>query len=172
MAFWDDVTSELKKAVEEGWSAVKLSAEELSKSGKLRYKAHNLHKSAEKAFADLGGAVYDLAKPPFENPYSNPGVMRIIEEIKKLEKETNAVEDDVLGVTKTPAKKPAAKKAAAKVKPKAKKKAATKKPAAKKPAPKKAAAKKPAAKKKPAPKKAVAKKPAAEKKAPAKAKKD
>lgn len=90
MTLWDDVSKEFKKAVEDGWSAVKVGA----KTSKLRYKAHGLHKEAEKVFADLGGVVYDLARPPFDNPYSNPEVTRLLEVLRRLEAETCVVEDE------------------------------------------------------------------------------
>ena len=102
MAFWDKVSGELKKAAKEGWSAVKEGArvasekgEEVAKVGKLRYKAYTTNKDAEKLFTELGGAVYDLAKPPYENPLSNDEVMRLVDEIKKIEAETARVETEM-----------------------------------------------------------------------------
>ncbi|MEE9614983.1 MAG: hypothetical protein V3W31_08575 [Thermodesulfobacteriota bacterium] len=102
MSYLDKVKEELKRAAQEGWSAMKEGAkvaadksEEVAKTGKLRYRAHILHKQAEKLFANLGGMVYEMAKPPYENPLSNQEVMRLIEEIKGVEKETNEVEEEI-----------------------------------------------------------------------------
>lgn len=89
--FWSSVNTELKKAVEESWSAFKESA----RIGKLRYRIHTLHKKAEKHFAEIGGMVYDMAKPPWENPLSRPEVLKIINEIKKIESETSALEEEI-----------------------------------------------------------------------------
>ncbi len=89
--FWTAVNTELKKAVEEGWSAFKESA----RIGKLRYRIHTLHKKAERHFAEMGGLVYDMAKPPWENPLSRPEVLKIIEEIRKIESETSALEEEI-----------------------------------------------------------------------------
>lgn len=91
MGFWDKVNDELKKAVEEGWEAVKEGA----KIGKLKYRKHTLHKSAEKRFAEIGGIVYDMAKSPSDNPIARPDVLKLIEEIKRLESETEAVDREI-----------------------------------------------------------------------------
>ncbi len=101
MGFWDRVKEELKKMVDEGWGAVKEGAkiaaekgEEMAKVGKLRYQEYQLHRKAERRFADLGGMVYELAKPPYENPLSNPEVMKIVEEIKAVEDEIASLEEE------------------------------------------------------------------------------
>lgn len=90
-SFWDNVNAGMKKAVEEGWTVVKDSA----RIGKHRYHIHTLHKKAEKLFAEIGGIVYDMAKPPYENPLSRPEVLKLIEEIKKVEEETAATEEEI-----------------------------------------------------------------------------
>ena len=89
--FWSTVNTELKKAVEEGWSAFKENA----RIGKLRYRIHTLHKKAEKHFTEIGGMVYDMANPPWENPLSRPEVLKLINEIKKIESETSALEEEI-----------------------------------------------------------------------------
>lgn len=112
MSFWNTVKSDLKKAVEEGWAAVKDGAkvaaeksEEVAKTGKLKYRAHILHKDAEKLFADLGGVVYDLAKGRSEkNPLLKPEVKRLLEEIKQLEENASVMEDDITNIKKHRAK--------------------------------------------------------------------
>lgn len=91
MGFWDHVNQELKRAVEEGWSAVKESA----KIGKLRLRIHNLHKDAERHFKDIGGIVYESSSGPLENPLDKSEVQRHIGEIKKIEKEAKALEDEI-----------------------------------------------------------------------------
>ncbi|GEM_PF-1291749 len=113
MAFWDRVREELKKAAHEGWEAVKGGAkvaaeksEEVAKTSKLRYKAYTTHKKAEKLFTELGGIVYDLAKPPYENPLSKPEVMKLVEDIKKVEEETAKIEEEIERVKKRIAARP------------------------------------------------------------------
>ncbi|MBI4949734.1 MAG: hypothetical protein HY955_06260 [Deltaproteobacteria bacterium] len=91
MGFWDNVNDELKKAVEEGWSAVKENA----KIGKLRLRTHTLHKKAEKHFAEIGGIVYESSRVPWENPLSRTEVQKLIEEIRKIEAETDALEKEI-----------------------------------------------------------------------------
>jgi hypothetical protein len=129
MTIWDDVSKEFKKAVEDGWTVVKAGA----KTSKLRYKAHALHKEAEKVFADLGGVIYDLAKPPFDNPYTNPEVTRLIEVLRRLEAETCEVEDEADKTMKTAGKggSAGAEKTATEAEGAASKKPQAKKPAAK-----------------------------------------
>lgn len=96
MGFWQSVNEELKKAVEEGWTVVKESA----RIGKLRLRIHNLHRRAEKLFAEIGGIVYDMASPPWENPLSRPEVLKLVEEIKKIEEEASALEEEIAKIRK------------------------------------------------------------------------
>lgn len=91
MSFWKKVNIELKKAVDEGWTVVKDSA----KLGKLRYNRYMLHRQAEKCFAEIGGIVYEMAKPPWENPLSRPAVLELVEKIKKVEAETTTIEEEM-----------------------------------------------------------------------------
>lgn len=91
MGFWDKVNDEFKKAVEEGWEAVREGA----KIGKLKYRRHTLHKSAEKRFAEIGGIVYDMTKSPGDNPLARPDVLKLLDDIKKLEAETEAVDREI-----------------------------------------------------------------------------
>ncbi len=92
MGFWENVNDELKKAVEEGWTVVKESA----KTGKLRISIHNLNKRIEKHLAEIGGIVYDSSKLPWENPLSNPEVLKVIEAIKKIEAGKKDLEAELL----------------------------------------------------------------------------
>ncbi|MEK7679662.1 MAG: hypothetical protein AAB356_05675 [Deltaproteobacteria bacterium] len=91
MGFWDYVNDEMKKAVGQGISAVKEGA----KLGRLKLRVHTLHKKAEGLFAELGGIVYDMARPPLENPLSRPEVIRLVAEIKKIEKEAALLEEEM-----------------------------------------------------------------------------
>lgn len=92
MGFWDNVNDELKKAVEDGWSAVKENA----RIGKLRFQAHQLHKKAEKEFARLGGLVYEMEKAAsIENPLAKESVRSAIAELKKIEAETERLEEEI-----------------------------------------------------------------------------
>ena len=101
MAFWEKINKELKRAVEDGWTAVKAAAEkteEVTKTGKQRFKVHGLHKQAERYFADLGGMVYDMAKEPFDNPFDRSEVKRLIEEIREVERQASSIEDEIMGI--------------------------------------------------------------------------
>lgn len=89
MGFWENMNTELKNAVEEGWSAVKESA----RVGKLRYRMHTLHKEAEKAFTEIGGIVYEKMKAGSE-PLT-PGVLKLVEKIKEIEAATEALEKEI-----------------------------------------------------------------------------
>ncbi len=110
MAFWDRVSAELIKAAAEGWEAVKAGtkvaaekSEEVAKTGKLRYKSHTVHKKADKLFGQLGGIVYDMAEPPFENPLLRADVQKLIEDIKQVELEATAIDEEVERVKKSAA---------------------------------------------------------------------
>lgn len=91
MGFWEHVNQELKRAMEEGWSAVKENA----KVGKLRLNIHNLHKEAEGHFKSVGGIVYEMAYDPSENPLHKPEVQRHIGEIRRIEADTERLEEEI-----------------------------------------------------------------------------
>lgn len=91
MGFWEHVNQELKRAMEEGWSAVKDNA----KAGKLRLNIHNLHKEAEGHFKSVGGIVYEMAYDPSENPLHKPEVQRHIGEIRRIEADTERLEEEI-----------------------------------------------------------------------------
>jgi hypothetical protein len=91
VAFWHNVNSGLKKAVDEGWIAVRDSA----KIGKNRYKLHTLHKQAETLFAEIGGIVYDMADSKDESPLSRPEVRDLIDDIKRIEAESAGIESEI-----------------------------------------------------------------------------
>ncbi|MBE9528334.1 MAG: hypothetical protein IME99_03745 [Proteobacteria bacterium] len=91
MAFWDNVNSGLKKAVDEGWTAVRDSA----KIGKSRYRLHTLHKQAETLFAEIGGIVYDMADSKDGNPLSRPEVRDLIDDIKRIEAQSADIEGEI-----------------------------------------------------------------------------
>ncbi|MBI5560022.1 MAG: hypothetical protein HY883_01960 [Deltaproteobacteria bacterium] len=102
MAFWERVKEDLKKAAKESWEVAKGGAKiaaakskEVAQVEKLRLKAVTTRKKAEKLFYELGGAVYELAKPPYGNPLQNAKVTKIIEEIRKLEDEIGKVEAEI-----------------------------------------------------------------------------
>lgn len=91
MGFWEHVNQELKRAVEEGWSAVKESA----KVGKLRLSIHNLHRDAERHFKEVGGIVYEMAADPSENPLHRPEVQGRLAEIRKIEARARVLEEEI-----------------------------------------------------------------------------
>jgi len=91
MGFWEHVNQELKRAVEEGWTAVKENA----KIGKLRLNIHNLHKDAENHFKSLGGIVYEMAFDPSENPLHKPEAQRHIGEIRRIQAQAEALEEEI-----------------------------------------------------------------------------
>lgn len=91
MGFWDHVNDELKKAVEEGWSAVKEGA----RTGKLKLRIHNLHRDAERRFKEMGGIVYEASATPAENPLERADIQRLVGEIKNIERETAELEEEI-----------------------------------------------------------------------------
>ncbi len=91
MAFWESVNTGLKKAVDEGWTAVRDSA----RIGKSRYKLHSLHKQAEALFAEIGGIVYDMADSKGDNPLSRPEVRDLIDDIKRVEALSSEIEHEI-----------------------------------------------------------------------------
>lgn len=91
MGFWRTVNEELKKAVEDGVAAVKDGVE----VSRLRYKMLTLQKEADRRFSEIGGIVYDMAKPPWENPLSKPEVLKLAEEIKGVEDEIRLLEEEI-----------------------------------------------------------------------------
>lgn len=92
MGFWDNVNDELKKAVEEGWTVVKENA----KAGKLRYRAHTLQKEAQKHLSEIGSIVYDSVKfGKQENPATGQDVISLVDKIKKLEQQTEALQQEI-----------------------------------------------------------------------------
>ncbi len=102
MSFWNRVNTDLKKAAEFSWTTVKDSA----KIGKLRYQKHNLHKEAGKLFAELGGVVYDMAGSPEENPLKRSEVLKLVEDIKKVEEESSALDEEIVETRKKEPEKP------------------------------------------------------------------
>jgi hypothetical protein len=96
VGFWENMNDELKNAVEEGWSAVKESA----RIGKLRYRKHTLHKQAEKAFAEIGGIVYEKTKVRAQDDILSGEVLRLVDKIKAIEEETEAIEKEIAAVKK------------------------------------------------------------------------
>ncbi|MBI5560021.1 MAG: hypothetical protein HY883_01955 [Deltaproteobacteria bacterium] len=110
MAFLESVREGLKKAAKGGWEAAKGGAKVAAEKGKkvatiekLRYDAFITHRKAEKLFGELGGAVYELSKPPYENPLSKSEVTKIIEDIRGLEEKAAEVEAEI-GKIKTASK--------------------------------------------------------------------
>lgn len=92
MGFWDNVNDEFKKAVEEGWSAVKENA----RIGKLKYRAHTLRKEAQRHICEVGGIVYDSIKSGrADNPAERPDVTALIEKVKTLERDVDAIEEEI-----------------------------------------------------------------------------
>lgn len=91
MNFLDSVNEELKKAVEEGWAALKESAQ----SGRLRLKLHNLNREAEKRFREIGGIVYESERLHREDPLKSPELQRLVGEIRQIEAETEALREEL-----------------------------------------------------------------------------
>ncbi len=102
MSFWERMRDELKRAMEEGWLVVKEGAkvaavktEDMAKIGKLRYQVYGLNRKAEKHLTEIGGRVYDMAKPPWENPLSDQEILRLVEEVKKVEEDIKRIEAEI-----------------------------------------------------------------------------
>lgn len=97
MGFWENVNDELKKAVGEGWTAVKENAQ----VGKLRLKANSLHRKAEKHFSEIGGKVYEMSNRTGEarpNPLESKDIIYLIEEIRATEQKVGEIEADIIKI--------------------------------------------------------------------------
>ena len=112
MNYLDKVKSEVKKAAKESWNAVKKSAkkaevkgEEIAETGKLRYQIFRLHVRAEDLFGKLGSMVYSASKNPSKNPFLKKEVKGVVEDLKKTEQETGALEKKLKNVGKRTASK-------------------------------------------------------------------
>ncbi|MFQ5735656.1 MAG: hypothetical protein ACE5GY_02205 [Thermodesulfobacteriota bacterium] len=97
MGFWDNVNEELKKAVGEGWTAVRDNA----RIGKLRLRISSLHKKADKHFSEIGGKVYEMYGEAGEvkpNPLESAGIIQLVEEINVIEAEVREIEAEIAAI--------------------------------------------------------------------------
>jgi len=91
VSFWENLNNELKTAAYDGFRAMR---DGLTVGG-LRLRIHNIQRKTAGHLASIGAVVYEMEKTPWENPLSNPEVLRLIAEIKKLEAEAEAVSDEL-----------------------------------------------------------------------------
>ncbi|UCE05874.1 MAG: hypothetical protein JSW07_20160 [bacterium] len=66
--------------------------QEMVTLGQLKVKQYNLSRDVSNLFTDIGGQVFELIKKHEKNIYSNPDIMKMIEDVKKLEVEIEEVE--------------------------------------------------------------------------------
>jgi predicted urease superfamily metal-dependent hydrolase len=67
-------------------------AQEMMALGQLKVKHYNLNRDVSKVFAEIGGKVYELIKKDDKNIYANPDILKMIENVKKLELDIDALE--------------------------------------------------------------------------------
>ncbi|MCI0493382.1 hypothetical protein L0Z72_00115 [candidate division KSB1 bacterium] len=68
-------------------------AQEMMALGQLKVKHYNLNRDVSKVFAEIGGKVYELIKKEDQNIYANPDILKMIENVKKLELDIDAIEN-------------------------------------------------------------------------------
>jgi len=98
MNFWEKITKDLQKglqegvdAVKEGVAVVKKKAEDLSGEAQKQYKIFELKSKVHKLISELGGRIYELHSKT-KNPLNNKRVQSVISRIKKLEAQLSKLE--------------------------------------------------------------------------------
>jgi hypothetical protein len=94
MGFWEGVNEEMKRAVEEGWTAVKGNA----MAGRLKLRVYALRKESDRLFGGIGRIVYGMAEPPLENPLYRSEIKALVDEIRKIKTEVESIEREMQGI--------------------------------------------------------------------------
>lgn len=67
-------------------------AQEIVATGQLKVRHYNLSRDVSNLFNEIGGKVYELMKENNKNIYSDPDIMKMIEDVKELEAQIDEVE--------------------------------------------------------------------------------
>lgn len=60
--------------------------------GQLKVKHYNLNRDVSNLFNEIGGQAYEMLKKNQKNIYSNPDIMKMIEDVKNLELQIDELE--------------------------------------------------------------------------------
>jgi hypothetical protein len=122
MGFWERVKKDLQVAMQEGVDllkegtatlttkasrltkkgavSIKSEAHCMAKVGKLRYQLYQLNRKAQAKFTEIGGQVYDLASKDLEGFKLDEKSRKLILETQQIEKQIQALESEILGLSK------------------------------------------------------------------------
>jgi hypothetical protein len=92
---WEKVKDTLEqgaRTVKELADTIGDKAQEMMTAGQLKVKHYNLNHDVSELFNEIGGKVYDLMKENKKNIYSDPGITKMIEDVKELEAQIDEVE--------------------------------------------------------------------------------
>jgi len=67
-------------------------AQEVLSTGHLKMKHYNLNRDVSNLFSEIGGKVYELIKNNDKNIYNQPEILKLIDDVKKLEKDIDEIE--------------------------------------------------------------------------------
>lgn len=67
-------------------------AQEMMALGQFKLKHYNLNRDVSKVFAEIGGKVYELIKKEDQTIHTNPDILKLVENAKKLETDIDAIE--------------------------------------------------------------------------------
>ncbi|RMG02711.1 MAG: hypothetical protein D6726_07040 [Nitrospirae bacterium] len=112
MGFWENLSKEIKKGIDEGLEAlrdgtkiIKKRTETVTEDIKNKVKAFELRQKIQVDLSALGGRVYDLSSDKRKNPLRDEKVLKIIEKIRKTEEQIARLEGRVVKKKKTPSRK-------------------------------------------------------------------
>jgi gas vesicle protein len=67
-------------------------AQEVVSTGHLKMKHYNLNRDVSNLFSEIGGKVYELIKNNDKDIYNKPEILKMIEDVKKLELDIDEIE--------------------------------------------------------------------------------
>ena len=112
MGFWDSISKDMKKGLDEGihylkegTSSVMEWAEDLTEEGKRKIKMFEIKQKVQVQLTELGGKIYDLIEKKSKSPASSPSIKPILKKIDSLKEQLKKLEGKI-----SPAKKKKAKK--------------------------------------------------------------
>ena len=101
--FWDKV----KKSVDEGATYLSEKTEQFTRIGKLKMEIVGLKRKVDAKFTSLGKRVFQLVeqgKGKAKNPASDEEVLKIVEDVKRLQKELDEKKVELEAVSKKESK--------------------------------------------------------------------
>ncbi|KPL19856.1 MAG: hypothetical protein AMJ92_01450 [candidate division Zixibacteria bacterium SM23_81] len=96
--FWKKVKEALQEGAEamrEGATTVAEKTQEAINIGNLKLQIHNLNRTTEGHFTELGGRVYHLIQEKAPRVYRDLEVKKLIEKVKGLEEKIEGAEKEI-----------------------------------------------------------------------------